>query len=211
MRAMGAVICVVLLGALVASGGHAKALLSSGVTCGSGSCRAALSGGAFELQLQEVEMRCRSVIGSGHFDSPNSGLMRVGFLGCREQATPFGMSCVGNDASGDEIETNVMGTTTVNEHGSPGVLLNSAELSFTCGGGGFVHIEGFFVGEVSHRACGGAARQYGLHMTLIAHGHEGTSPEAANYDVYIDGRGGVEYDFETPWRLRFDRVAELHC
>jgi hypothetical protein len=156
-------------------------------------------------------MRCESVTGWGHFGSETYGVTRIGFHGCREQVTPFEMSCSEVGSSGGAIKTNAMTSSTVIEGGAPHLLLNSAESSFICGGGRVVRIEGFFIGEMVSDVCGGTTRDYGLHMEFIAHGHEGSLVGAANFDVYIDGYGDQDYEFETPWSLKFDRAATLIC
>lgn len=210
MHARSAVLCMaLLLGMAWATCGSAQAFLSPRLACGEGSCHARLTGSAFVLQLQDVEMNCRSAAGWGHLVSEASGTMRIGLYGCRELATPFKMSCVGT--SGGAIKTNGMASALVEEGGIPNVLLSSAETSFNCGGGRVTQIEGYFIGGFDRNACGDAARGYGLHMSFMGHGHEGTSAGAANYDVNIDGRGGEEYDFETGWKLKFSRIVRLRC
>jgi len=138
--------------------------------------------------------------------------MRIGFFRCREQTTPFEMSCVEREVSDDgAIKTNDMSALLIEEGGSPNLLLNSTTIAFVCGGGREMHIEGYFIGEISQDACNGQAQQVGLHMKLIAHGHEGSLPEAPNYDVYIDGRRGEEWDFAKDWRVKFSRPALMEC
>jgi hypothetical protein len=161
------------------------------------------------MRLRGIELRCRSVTGSGRFESEGSGMIRIGIRGCREEMTPFRFSCLGPKAPGGALETNSMGVTTINEVGTRGILMSGTQLFFACGGLSRVHVEGFFTSEFSSRECGATTRHLTLHTKLIAHGRE--SEGQPNYDVYIDGFGGEEYDFEKPWQLRFDRDVRLMC
>jgi hypothetical protein len=202
-----------LLGVLLPCVSHARASLSPELICGREPCHVWMQGGPFALHLQDVEMKCKSATGQGLFESRTTGRMRIESHGCREHATPFEMSCIDHDkGSSGAIETNTMGSSMVDEAGSPNILLNSTEINFICGGGEPVHVEGFFIGAVGPDACKGAARlRYGLHMKLIAHGHEGVSSQAPNYDVYIDGRSGEEWDFEKDWAVDFGRPVQIVC
>ncbi|HSS43099.1 MAG TPA: hypothetical protein VLK37_11200 [Solirubrobacterales bacterium] len=147
--------------------------------------------------------------GSGKFQSEDSGMMRIAFHGCREEMTPFGFSCFGGKGSGGVLKTNLMGVTTISEARTRSILMSGIQLFFACGGLRRVHVEGFFTSAIEPRACGTTSRHFTLHTRLIAHGREGE--DQPNYDVYIDGFGGEEYDFEKPWRLKFDGDARLRC
>lgn len=201
--------CVALLASLSGPGGVAGASMSPRLSCGDSACRVAVSGGEFKLRLRGIELRCRSVTGSGRFESEDSGTMRVGFRGCREEMTPFNFTCFDENPSGAVLETNSMGVTTISEVGTRGILMSGTQLFLACGGLSRVHIEGFFTSEISPHACGSTTRHLTLHAKLIAHGRE--SEDQPNYDVYIDGFGGEEYDFDRPWRLRFDHDVRLRC
>jgi hypothetical protein len=63
------------------------------------------------------------------------------------------MSCVERDGSTTvQIKTNDMGVRMIEEGDSPSILLNSAKMSFDCGGGREVNIEGYFIGEINRDA-----------------------------------------------------------
>ncbi|HEX3042778.1 MAG TPA: hypothetical protein VHP56_11885 [Solirubrobacterales bacterium] len=194
---------------LSGSGGVAQASLSPRLSCGDSACRVAVSGGGFKLRLRGIELRCRSVRGGGRFESEDTGTMRIGFGGCREEMTPFKFSCFGEKPPGAVLDTNPMGVTTLSEGGTPGILMSGTQLFFACGGLSRVHVEGFFTSAISRGQCGATTRHLTLHTKLIAHGREGENQP--NYDVYIDGFGGEEYDFDRPWRLRFGHEVRLRC
>jgi hypothetical protein len=209
MRAKAALVCVALLVSLSGTGGVARASQAPRVSCGDGACRVDVSGGGFKLRLRGIELRCRLVTGSGRFESEDTGTMRIGFGGCREEMTPFRFSCFGEKPTGEVLETNPMGVITISEVGTRGILMSGTQLFFACGGLRRVHVEGFFTSEISSRECGSTTRHLALHTKLIAHGREGENQP--NYDVYIDGFGGEEYDFDRPWFLRFGRGVVLSC
>ncbi|HSS41941.1 MAG TPA: hypothetical protein VLK37_05240 [Solirubrobacterales bacterium] len=71
-----------------------------------------------------------------------------------------------------------------------------------------MRIEGFLVGEIDPEQCRATTQRYALHTTLYAHGKEEGTPY---YDVYIDGYGGEQYEFESGWQLAFDRAGRLRC
>lgn len=209
MRARAALLCLALMVILFGTRWVAQASMAPRLSCGDSACPVEMSGGEFQLRLRGIDLRCRSVTGGGRFESDDFGMMRIAFRGCREEMTPFGFSCFGREASGSVLETNPMGVTMISEVGTRGFLMSGTQLFFACGGLRRVHVEGFFTSEISPRACGSTKRRLTLHTKLIAHGREGE--DQPNYDVYIDGFGGEEYDFEGPWQLRFDREVRLRC
>jgi len=209
MGAKAVLAFVAVLTLLSGTGGVAQARMAPRLSCGDSACRVEVNGGGFHLRLRGIEIRCRSMTGRGRFESEESGAIRIGFRGCREEMTPFRFSCFGEKPSGAVLETNSMGATTLSEAGTQGILMSGTQLFFACGGLSRVHVEGFFTSEIARRQCGSTTRQLILHTKLIAHGREGENQ--SNYDVYIDGFGGEEYDFDRPWRMGFDHEVRLRC
>jgi len=194
---------------LLAFGLPAMVSAAPGVQCAEAPCSFAVSGGrAFDLRLRELEIRCHKAAGSGKFRTENLGMTRIGFVGCREQETPFAFSCLGRPGSSNTIGTNALGSSTLEEDGIHGLLLSGARFSFVCGGFRRVHVEGFFVAKLNPQQCHVTGRRYPVRMELIAHGAEGAG---ATYDVFIDGYGGEQYEFDTSWQLKFKREATIRC
>jgi hypothetical protein len=179
------------------------------VLCSEAPCRYRMQGGNFYLRLFPFKIACRAASGVGSMNSSATGMTTISFSGCREQVTPFAFGCVNAGGSLGTIETNELSTISYEEGKSRGLQFGGVFLSFVCGGlERALHIEGFFTGDIDRRSCDETARRFPLRMELIGHGREGSNP---NYDVYVDGYGGEEYEFTPPWSLAFEDPARFAC
>ena len=208
MRVLTVLLCSMSLVVLAGSDSAARAAAPK-VLCSQSSCQYRMQGGNFYLRLYPFKIACRAAGGVGQMDSSVTGTTTISFSGCREEVTPFTFGCVNAGVPLGTIETNELSTTSYEGGRSRGLQFSGLYLSFVCGGlEQALHIEGFFTGDIGPRSCDETARRFPLRMELIGHGREGSAP---NYDVFVDGYGGEEYEFTPRWSLTFKSPARFAC
>jgi hypothetical protein len=179
------------------------------VLCSEAPCQYRMQGGNFYLRLFPFKIACRAASGVGSMNSTATGMTTISFSGCRERVTPFAFGCVNAGGPLGTIETNELSTTSYEEGSSRGLQFGGLYLSFVCGGlEQALHIEGFFTGDIDPQSCDETARRFPMRVELIGHGREGSDP---NYDVYVDGYGGEQYEFTPRWPLAFEHSVKFVC
>lgn len=171
-------------------------------------CRYSVSGGSFLLESAGFSFRCLGVVGAGRFQSSTIGWISLGFSNCHEQSTPFHFSCLGLEQPFTTVRTNEMGTSPLEEEGIQGYLLSGVVVRMRCGASPQLTLEGFFDAGISKEECNRDTDRFSVHMKLIGHGRQGSGP---NYDLFIDGYEGEDYDFTSPWYFRFAHPVVIDC